>query len=94
MNRKKLFAVIGGVSFFVVVVFNAYQSSNQVKLSDLALENVAALARGENPTDPNVGRGMKKVNCTKNGVITGTKCETAGPYDECNYRYDITGKCD
>lgn len=39
-------------------------------------------------------KGMKKVNCTKNVAITGRKCESAGPYDDCHYRNDVTGKCD
>ena len=47
MNKKNLLAVIGGVLLVVMAVFTVYQSSNQVGLSELVLENIEALARGE-----------------------------------------------
>lgn len=92
MKRLMIIAVIAIIA--VSVGWNFNQSKNEVVLTDLALANVEALARGEDPNDPNLAKGMKKVNCTKNGAITGTKCESAGPYDECHYRNDVTGKCD
>lgn len=47
MNKKNFLAIVGGVLLVVMAVFNVYQSRNQVKLSELALENIEALARDE-----------------------------------------------
>ncbi|WP_293667037.1 NVEALA domain-containing protein [uncultured Parabacteroides sp.] len=48
---KKIIGVIAFAAIAVAAGWNYQQNTNEVKLSDLALENVEALARGESGTD-------------------------------------------
>lgn len=72
MNRKKMLVAIGFVSLLLVAVFNVYQSSNQVGLSELALENIEALARNEIGDKPCTIITYKEVNyqgCKYNAAV-------------------------
>lgn len=48
---KKFFGVIAFVAIAAAAGWNYQQNTNEVQLSDLALENAEALARGESGTD-------------------------------------------
>ena len=51
---KKLFATVLVAVVAIAAGYNIYQSQNTVSLSELALDNVEALANGEaNPNCPN-----------------------------------------
>ena len=85
--KKKIFSVVAAVA----VVAAAGWSYQQSKQSELALANVEALARWE---DPNEGTGMKKENCYDRGILTGTKCSPSSSKDDkCHYIYDQKGTC-
>lgn len=47
MRNKRNLVVIGVTLFLSLVVFNINQSQNNVELSELALDNIEALARNE-----------------------------------------------
>jgi len=47
----KILGVIAFVAIAAVAGWNYQQNTNEVQLSDLALENAEALARGESGTD-------------------------------------------
>ena len=47
----KILGVIAFVAIAAAAGWNYQQNTNEVKLSDLALENAEALARGESGTD-------------------------------------------
>lgn len=49
---KKLFSIIAIVAVAATAGWNFSQSQNEVKLNDLALENIDALANPEYPTIP------------------------------------------
>lgn len=92
---KKIIGVIAFAAIAVAAGWNYQQNQNEVELSDLALANMEALARGEDSTNPNIGTGVKMVDCkNSNGVITGRKCTTqeATPWDTCNYDHQ-KGDC-
>ena len=62
MNKKNFLAAIGCVSLLLAVAtFNTRQSSDHIEFSGLVLDNIAALVRGEDTTDPNLARGQKKL---------------------------------
>lgn len=46
---KKFFGIIAIVAVVAAISWNLSQSQNEIELSDLALTNVEALARGEGP---------------------------------------------
>ena len=48
---KKIIGVISFAAIAVAAGWNYQQNTNEVELSDLALENVEALARGESGRD-------------------------------------------
>ena len=48
---KKLFGIIAIAAIAAAAGWNFIQSQDEVELSDLALANVEALARNENPFD-------------------------------------------
>ena len=48
---KKIIGVIAFAAIAAVAGWNYQQNTNEVQLSDLALENAEALARGESGTD-------------------------------------------
>lgn len=48
--KKKLFSVLAVVAIAAVAGYNVYSAKSEVKLSDLALANVEALAGGEFPS--------------------------------------------
>lgn len=48
--KRKLFCVFAAVAFAVVAGYNVYSAQSDVKLSDLAMANVEALAGGEDAT--------------------------------------------
>lgn len=91
--KKKIFGIALIAIMALAAGWNFTQSKNTVKLSELALANVEALARGEG--DPNEGRGMKKENCYyPNGNVSGVRCvSSASSTDICHYVYDQWGKC-
>lgn len=80
---KKVMGVIGVVAVCAVAGWNYQQSEQSKGLSELALANIEALARYE---DPNDARGHKMTDCVDNGRITGARCESRNPEDVCNYR--------
>lgn len=93
---KKYLGIITIAAIAAVTGWNYNQSQNDIELSDLALANVEALARGEGSTDPNEASGVKKVDCKDSrGRITGAKCtsEEATPWDTCHYVKHQWGKC-
>lgn len=45
--KKKVMGIIAVVAIAAIAGYNTFTSQNDVKLSDLALANVEALARGE-----------------------------------------------
>lgn len=49
--RKKIFGVVVMAAIAAAANWSFNQSKNEVVLTDLALANVEALARGENPFD-------------------------------------------
>ena len=79
-------------SSFCVAAGWSYQQSKQYDgMSELALANVEALARWE---DPNEGTGKKKDACYDRGILTGTKCSPSSSRDDkCHYIYDQKGTC-
>ncbi len=95
MNKKNFLAVVGGVSLLLVVVtFNINQSSDQVKLSELALENIMALASGEATEPGNYHIDKQETDYTRDGVVykqTKVVDCTAGGSSACSpgkyYRY-------
>lgn len=94
--RKKLFGVAVIAALAITAGWNYQQNKQSVELSELALANIEALARGEDSNDPNRGSGVKKVDCKdSSGRITGTKCtsQEATPWDTCHYVYDQKGEC-
>ena len=46
--KKKVFSIVAAVAVVAIAGVNYLQMNQSVELSDLALENVEALARGEN----------------------------------------------
>ena len=46
-TKKKLLSVIGAIALAAVASWNVYQSRQEATLSDLMLENIESLARGE-----------------------------------------------
>lgn len=80
---KKVMGVIGVVAVCAVAGWNYQQSEQSKGLSDLAMANIDALARYE---DPNDAHGHKMTDCVDNGRITGARCESRNPEDVCNYR--------
>lgn len=89
-----------GIAFIAIAAltagWNFSQSQNEMELSDLALANIEALARGEGGTDPNEGSGVKQVDCKdSSGRVTGAKCtgEEATPWDTCHYVNHQWGRC-
>lgn len=94
--KKKIFGAALIAAMAVAAGWNFNKSQNEMELSDLALANIEALARGEDSNDPNRGSGVKKVDCKdSSGRITGTKCTSveATPWDTCHYVYDQKGTC-
>ncbi len=90
--EKKIIGVIAFAAIAAAAGWNYRQNKQEVELSDLALANVEALARWE---DPNEGRGMEKKDCYRNGIVTGTRCvSSASSSSICHYQYDQWGKCD
>lgn len=89
---KKIFGVIVFAAIATVAGWSYQQNTNVIQLSELAMENVEALARWE---DPNEGRGMKKETCyNSNGVATGTRCVSSTSHtDRCHYQNEQWGKC-
>ena len=88
--KKKIFSVVAAVAVVAAAGWS-YQQSKQYGMSELALANVEALARWE---DPNEGTGMKKENCYDRGILTGTKCSPSSSKDDkCHYIYDQKGTC-
>ena len=70
--KKKLFSVLAVVAIVTVAGYNVYNAKSEVKLSDLALANVEALANGESSTG-NTGPG-KTVDCPGWGTGDGKMC--------------------
>ena len=46
-TKKKLLSVVGAIALAAVASWNVYQSRQEATLSDLMLENIESLARGE-----------------------------------------------
>lgn len=58
--KKKILGIIAVVAIVAVAGYNMYTSQYDVKLSDLVLANVEALATGgEYPPSPNPGSNCK-----------------------------------
>ena len=93
MNAKKYFGLLAAVAVVAAAGWSYQQSKQYDGLSELAIENVNALARSE--SDPNEGKGMKKEICYDNrGSETGARCvHSDDPYSECHYRHEQWGKC-
>lgn len=80
---KKMFKYVT-VVVIVAVGMTAYNMQNEkLHLSDIALENVEALARGEGGVDPNVSYGYGLTDCYEDGRKVGAKCMPTYPQDEC-----------
>lgn len=91
MKIKKTFGLLAAVAVVAAAGWNYQQCKQSEELSELALANVEALARWE---DPNEGTGMKKENCYDRGILTGTKCSPSSSKDDkCHYIYDQKGTC-
>ena len=94
--KKKIFSVVAAVAVVAAAGWSYQQSKqydgmSELAMSELALANVEALARWE---DPNEGTGMKKENCYDRGILTGTKCSPSSSKDDkCHYIYDQKGTC-
>ena len=71
--KKKMLGIIAFAAIAAVAGWNYNQNMNNVNLSDLALENVEALASGEFSDliwiryDYNLENGSAGVNCYKGG---------------------------
>lgn len=93
--RNKVFYVGLVLAVATVIGWNYSQREIDVEMSDLAKANVEALARGEDPVDPNEGYGMKKTQCYyPNGNVKGQYCDRSpSPNDRCHYRNDVWGNC-
>ena len=90
-KKKKIFSVVAAVAVVAAAGWSYQQSKQYDGMSELALANVEALARWE---DPNEGTGMKKENCYDRGILTGTKCSPSSSKDDkCHYIYDQKGTC-
>ena len=70
--KKKLFGFLAVFAVAAVASYNVYNSKSEVKLSDLAMANVEALARGEGSTG-NTGPG-KTYDCPGWGTGDGKMC--------------------
>ena len=69
---KKIIGVIAFAAIAVAAGWNYQQNTNEVQLSDLALENAEALARGESGTDYcDDFTTMRVVNIVKDFVTIG-----------------------
>ena len=91
MNAKKYFGLLAAVAVVAAAGWSYQQSKQYDGLSELAMENVEALARWE---DPNEGTGKKKEACYDRGILTGTKCSPSSSRDDkCHYIYDQKGTC-
>lgn len=74
--KKKIVGVIAVVAIAAIAGYNVYSSQNDVKLSDLALANVEALASD--------GEGGITIKCC--AAIWGTcKDDIKAPYVECTW---------
>lgn len=87
---KKALLTVAVVATAAIAGRNYQQNQNKVEMSDLALANVEALARYE---DPNEGHGMKMENCERNGSVVGQRCVSAEYWRICNYNLQF-GDCD
>ena len=94
MKHKKLFGVITFAAIATVAGWNYNQNKQNVVLSDLALANIEALARWE---DPNEARGFEKKYCKDSyGTVYAARCcRSASSTSICHYNNDLWGKnCD
>jgi hypothetical protein len=62
-NKIKILSVVFAVAMAVAAAWNFSQNQDEVALSDLALENVEALANGE------VSAGKAYVHCQGSDII-------------------------
>jgi hypothetical protein len=70
MKKKHIFLSILFVAIAVAAAWNFAQNKNEVELSDLAMENVEALAQGEGGgVCHGTGPGWTDVWCYGGGVI-------------------------
>lgn len=63
----KILGVIAFVAIAAAAGWNYQQNTNEVQLSDLALENAEALARGESGTD--YGLDFTTMRCMTSGTV-------------------------
>ena len=91
MIAKKYFGLLAAVAVVAAAGWNYQQNKQYDGLSELAIENVEALARGEG--DPNEASGKVMEPCRTNGVQTGQHCVPGQYWDKCNYNQQ-NGKCD
>lgn len=64
---KKFFGVIAFAAIAVAAGWNYQQNKQEVELSDLALDNVDALAQPENATD--YCDNFSNMSCSSHGVV-------------------------
>ena len=78
---KKNYLKIALVSAFAIAAgYNVYNSQEEVKLSEMALENIEALARNENQTQT-CTRAVAWANCyDRNGVWRGMRITAVESY--------------
>ena len=74
---KKMIGVIAFAAIAVAAGWNYQQNTNEVKLSDLALENVEALAQGE------MGSGYAVKDCKNTGGHLSCTCTGSGKIIYC-----------
>lgn len=91
--RNKVLTIATILTIAISTSWSIYLNESNSKLSDLALANLTALARGEDSTDPNLGKGMVKEECKDGDRVTGTRCTEGSPTDECHYLNDVQGDC-
>ena len=85
MNMKKNYLKIALVSAFAMAAgYNVYSSQEEVKLSEMALENIEALARDENEN-----KGAASGTVTDLG--SDLKCEGGTLYSISIYRVECYG---
>lgn len=72
--KKKLYSVLAVVAIAAVAGYNVYSAKSEVKLSDLALANVEALASGEWGTGFNCRWSADWTICNAWGKELGCPC--------------------
>ena len=76
-TKKKLLSVVGAIALAAVASGNVYQSRQEATLSDLMLENIESLARGE----IEILYGFELVSYPSTGCKI---CERTGNIGPCN----------